>query len=224
MPRSYRTTEQYVLNVLRNEILKGKYRPGDRLRQEEVAKQLEVSTTPVREAFRDLRSEGLVQIDANKGVVVRGLTVRDVEEIYELRILLEPLLARKAVAGITDDQLESATGLYRELCAASDPHAWSSLNNAFHMMLMSSQTGSRLHDLVKNLFTVAEPYVALSIFIHPRILEMDNEEHESILDATVRRDDAAVEALVRAHLERTRDVLLQSVNESSLRMMGTALA
>lgn len=86
MSQPFRTIQQYVLGTLRAEILNGVYPPNTRLRQEEIAKRLSVSTTPVREAFRDLRAEGLVSIDPNKGVVTRALTAADVSEIYELRM------------------------------------------------------------------------------------------------------------------------------------------
>lgn len=108
MGKPYRTIQEYVLGTLRAEILQGVYKAGTRMRQEEVAKRLGVSTTPVREAFRDLRAEGLVAIDPNKGVEVRGLTADDVSEIYELRMLLEPMLAARACLRASAAQLDAA--------------------------------------------------------------------------------------------------------------------
>ncbi len=224
MAKDYKTIEQYVLNLLRKDILSGKYLPGDRLRQDDIAKKFEVSTTPVREAFRDLRSEGLVFIDTNRGVIVKGLTVKDVAEIYELRIALEPLLAKKSVTTIAVDDLIKAQALHREMCACTDPHRWSSLNKEFHIRLMSSEKDTRLYEMVKNLLVVAEPYVALSIFIHHQILEADNIEHGLILEGYEKKNAAAVEKIVKQHLEQTLLALQDCVNEDSLRLMSKAFS
>lgn len=216
MPKAFKTIEQQVLSLLRNDILSGKYRPGDKLRQDEVARRFEVSTTPVREAFRGLRSEGLVTIDANKGVVVKGLSVEDVAEIYELRILLEPLLAKKSVATISEESLLAATELHAQMCAAKDPHEWASLNCDFHIKLMKSEEHSRLYEMVKNLLVVAAPYVSLSIYMHPQIQQTDNEEHAMILDGYRKRNGKLVEKIVRQHLQQTLETIEDSVSEQTL--------
>ncbi|MFZ6647967.1 GntR family transcriptional regulator [Undibacterium sp. TJN25] len=220
MPKDYKTVEQYVLNLLRKDILSGRYQPGDRLRQDEVAKRFEVSTTPVREAFRDLRSEGLVLIDTNKGVIVKGLTIKDLAEIYEIRISLEPLLAKKSVATISADALMEAQAVHREMCASTDPHRWAALNKDFHINLMKSEKDSRLYDMVKNLLVIAEPYVSLSIFVHPQILETDNLEHSEILEGYEQRNGKKVEKVVKLHLEHTLSAIQNAVDEDSLRMMS----
>ena len=201
--KAFKTIEQQVLSMLRKDILSGRYQSGDKLRQDEVAKRFGVSSTPVREAFRGLRSEGLVSIDANKGVIVKGLTVEDVAEIYELRIALEPLLAKKATDSITPELLSAAKAIHEQMCATTDPNVWSSLNREFHLVLMKSEEGSRLYEMVRNLLVVAEPYVSLSIFIEPPILEADNEDHRMILDGYDDKDGERVLQTVKQHLEQT---------------------
>jgi len=220
MPKVFKTIEQHVLNQLRNDILSGHYRPGDKLRQDEVAKRFEVSTTPVREAFRGLRSEGLVSIDANKGVVVKGLTVDDVAEIYELRIALEPLLAKKAVRSITPESLKKAQDIHALMCATTDPHQWSALNREFHLRLMLSEESSRLYDMVKNLLVIAEPYVSLSIFIHPQIQQADNDEHAMILEGFQKKDGRLVQKIVKQHLAQTLAAIQDSVKENDLQALS----
>ena len=201
--KAFKTIEQQVLSTLRKDILSGRYKSGDKLRQDEVAKRFGVSSTPVREAFRGLRSEGLVFIDANKGVIVKGLTVEDVAEIYELRIALEPLLAKKATSSITSELLSAAKAIHEQMCCTTDPNLWSSLNREFHLVLMKSEEGSRLYEMVRNLLVVAEPYVSLSIFIEPPLLEADNKEHGMILDGYEKKDGQRVQQVVQQHLEQT---------------------
>ena len=123
--------------------MKGQHPDGSRLRQEEVARRLAVSTTPVREAFRDLLAEGFVSIDPHKGVVARGLTSRGVAEIYELRMVLEPMLARRACPRITEAQLAGAGMCHETMLATTDPERWSTLNETFHAHLAEPEHNTR---------------------------------------------------------------------------------
>lgn len=199
----YQTARQYVLGVLRTEILDGTYPEGARLRQEEVAKRLQVSTTPVREAFRDLLAEGLVWIDAHKGVVSRGLTATALQEIYELRILLEPMLAMRACAAARPEALAAAAEYHRSMLRTADPDAWSMLNEKFHAALVASQSQTRLYELTGTLATAARPYVVLSMHVDPAIIAGNNADHAGILAAFEAGDAALVEARARLHLENT---------------------
>ncbi|WP_244851607.1 GntR family transcriptional regulator [Caballeronia sp. SL2Y3] len=211
MNRPFRTIQQYVLGTLRAEILNGVYPPNTRLRQEEIARRMSVSTTPVREAFRDLRAEGLVSIDPNKGVVTRALTAADVIEIYELRMVLEPMLAERACAHVSDDDLAAAEKVHGEMCATSWSETWAVLNEDFHQHLMKAASGTRLAEVVENLSLVARPYVSLSMHVKRDILDSNNREHADLLHAYRARDTRAVREQTRAHLENTRDAVIACV-------------
>ena len=95
-----------VFHRLREDILSGKYKEGDELKEVAIGEELGVSRTPVREAFRQLELEGLIQIIPNKGAYVTGITEKDVKDIYMIRSLLEGLCARWACEHITDEQME----------------------------------------------------------------------------------------------------------------------
>jgi DNA-binding GntR family transcriptional regulator len=215
MARPFQTIQQCVLDTLRAEILQGVYPPNTRLRQEEVARRLNVSTTPVREAFRDLRAEGLVSIDPNKGVVTRALTAADVSEIYELRMVLEPMLAERACLQAGGADLAAAGDVHREMCATASSETWAILNERFHQNLMTSVKGTRLADLVEGLSLVARPYVALSMYVKGDIMESNNREHGALLDAYRTRNARAVQEQTRAHLEHTRDAIVACVAQAS---------
>ncbi|MDR5773391.1 MULTISPECIES: GntR family transcriptional regulator [unclassified Caballeronia] len=214
MSQPFRTIAQYVLGTLRAEILQGIYPPNTRLRQEEVAKRLNVSTTPVREAFRDLRAEGLVAIDPNKGVVTRELTAADVTEIYELRMVLEPMLAERACANASETSLAAAEAVHQTMCATTSSETWAILNEEFHQHLMGSETGTRLFDLVEGLSLVARPYVSLSMYVKGDIMDSNNHEHAGLLHAYRARDGRAVHEQTRAHLENTRNAIAACVEQS----------
>lgn len=214
MAQPFRTIQQCVLDTLRVEILQGAYPPNTRLRQEEVAKRLNVSTTPVREAFRDLRAEGLVSIDPNKGVVTRALTAADVSEIYELRMVLEPMLAERACLQASDADLAAAEDVHREMRAATSSEAWAILNEKFHQNLMASAKGTRLSELVEGLSLVARPYVSLSMHVKGDIMENNNREHSALLDAYRARNARDVREQTREHLEHTRDAIVACVEQA----------
>ena len=96
-----------VFHRLRDDILNGRYREFDELREAAIAEEMGVSRTPVREALRQLELEGLVQIIPNKGAYVTGITVKDVQDIYAIRSLLEGLCARWATQNISEEQMEA---------------------------------------------------------------------------------------------------------------------
>ena len=95
-----RTAQQIAYAILRRSIMNGTLAPGTRLTQNQVAAQLSMSTTPVREALRRLASDELIRIDAHRGAIVRGLDRQELIDVYELRVLLEPLAMRKAVENL----------------------------------------------------------------------------------------------------------------------------
>ncbi|WP_321842733.1 GntR family transcriptional regulator [Paraburkholderia bannensis] len=216
MARPYRTIQEYVLGTLRAEILQGVYAAGTRLRQEEVAKRLGVSTTPVREAFRDLRAEGLVAIDPNKGVEVRGLTAGDVSEIYELRMMLEPMLAARACLHASADQIDAAQASHEAMSAVTPGSGqWALLNEDFHQHLMQCESETRLFEVVRGLSLLARPYVSLSLYVQPDIMASNNDEHAQLLAAWRARDTAAVHEQTRVHLLNTRDAIVACVDQSA---------
>ncbi|HEY1999964.1 GntR family transcriptional regulator [Paraburkholderia sp.] len=213
MARFYRTAQQYVLSTLRAEILQGLYPANTHLRQEEVAKRLHVSTTPVREAFRDLRAEGLVSIDPNKGVVTRGLTLADATGIYELRMMLEPMLAQRACAQIAAAELDAAQRTHEAMVATASPEQWSLMNEEFHAHLVKGEAQTRLFDLCESLSRAARPYVSLSMHVNQDIMASNNREHAGLLAAYEAGDADAVYAQTRGHLENTRDAVVEYVNQ-----------
>jgi DNA-binding GntR family transcriptional regulator len=189
------------------------YPPNTRLRQEEVAKRLDVSTTPVREAFRDLRAEGLVSIDPNRGVVIRGLTAEDVSEIYELRMLLEPMLAERACRQLAPADLAAATVCHATMRATPSSEKWALLNVEFHRHLIGSQEKTRLFEIVESLSGVARPYVSLAMHVKEDLMESNNREHAQLLDAFRAGDALSVREQSRIHLENTRNAIVACVTQ-----------
>jgi DNA-binding GntR family transcriptional regulator len=202
-PGRSRTAHEYVLATLRSAILGGTLAGGTRLVQTELAMQLEVSTTPVREALRDLATEGLVFFDPHRGAVVRSLDIDEVREIYELRITLEPLMVRRVVERLTGSHLDRAEELNRRLETETNLSVWVELNREFHAIFSEVGGESRLAGILASLRDSASAYVSLSLEARPQQVPEANTEHAELVRLYRDRDvDGAVDLTLR-HLRST---------------------
>lgn len=198
-----RTASQLAYDVVRRSIIQGLVEPGTRLGQNELATQLSLSTTPVREALRRLAAEGLVRIDAHRGAIVRGLDMDELAEVYELRLLLEPLAIRKAAERITDDELGEAEVLLRRMDEIDDPGTWAETNREFHAVFARAARSPSLTRILEGLRDSAAPYVQMSIALSPDFAAAANDEHRQLLDACRRRDADGAAAVEATHLRGT---------------------
>jgi DNA-binding GntR family transcriptional regulator len=198
-----RTAHEFVRDTLRRAILSGALAGGARLVQADIASQLKVSTTPVREALRDLIADGLILFDPHRGAIVRGLDMAELLDVYEIRKALEPLAIRKAALRITDEELTNAEALQSRMDAEEDPATWAELNSQFHSVLERAAGSPRLQSIVKSLQDVSAIYVAHCLKVDRRRMTAGNREHRNLLAALRRHDpDKAGQVLV-AHLEAT---------------------
>jgi DNA-binding GntR family transcriptional regulator len=211
-----RTAHQFVYDALRRLILSGGLAGGVRLVQADLAKQLGVSTTPVREALRDLATEGLIRLDPHRGAVVRELDDAEVREIYELRRLLEPLSIQYAVERMSDSALEAAEGLADQMEAESDSGAWVDLNRRFHALFADASGMPRLQAILESLRDSAAVYVGLSIKLKPEQMVNGNLDHRRLLAAVRRRDTAASVEVELAHLDSTMKAIEVAAPSPSL--------
>jgi DNA-binding GntR family transcriptional regulator len=210
-PRANRTVHEFVHNALRAAVLDGTLTGGARLVQSELAQQLGVSTTPVREALRDLATEGLVVLDPHRGAVVRSLDIEEVRELYELRMTLEPLMVRRVAASLTDERLDRAAELHGRMEEPWDPQTWSRLNRDFHALFSETADSSRLASILTSLRDSAAPYVAMSLVARPEQASQANAEHAEMVEAYRAGDvDRAVE-LTLGHLRSTLAVIEEHI-------------
>lgn len=197
------TASQLAYDVVRRSIMRGLLQPGTRLGQNELASELSLSTTPVREALRRLAAEGLVQIDTHRGALVRGLDLAELDEVYELRLLLEPLAIRKAAERITEEELAGADLLLRRMDEIEDPGAWAETNREFHAVFARATRSPSLIRILGGLRDSAAPYVQLSIARSAEFAAAANNEHRQLLEACRRRDGDEAAAVEEAHLRGT---------------------
>lgn len=202
-----RTAHELVRDALRQAILRGALPGGSRLVQAEIASRLDVSTTPVREALRDLASEGLIRLDSHRGAIVRQLDFDDVREIYSLRMLLEPEAMRRAAQHITDEELKRAAELQLTIENETDAGVYADLNREFHAIFVNAARSPRLIEVLQKLRDVAAPYVGLSLMMSERQRQLANEHHRGLLEALRDRDPESAMRIVREHLESTLQAL-----------------
>lgn len=207
-----RTAHRTVTDLLRDAILSGRLAGGERLVQSEIASQLQVSVTPVREALRDLASEGLIRFDAFRGATVHAPTADELEEIYGLRQILVPVAVRYAVANISDDEIAEARELAEQMAAAEDPAAWLDLNRRFHLALDAPARKPILHDILRRLADLSSLYVGVSISATDERRRADD-DHRKIIEAYEARDVEAAVAMALEHLDGTIRAVLRSLDD-----------
>ena len=194
-----------IATHLRDAILRGELRPGDRIRQEDVAERLGASRLPVREALRMLEAEGLTEHEAHKGARVPRLTQHEVEMTYRMRERLEPLALVQSLEHLTDAELALAQEIQSRIEQNDDLDRFLELDREFHMLTYTGCTLDPLMSMVTRLWNSTQHYrrafVALS---GPGRMWVVNAEHRLILDAVERRDPVDAERYLGGHIRRTR--------------------
>ena len=191
-----------VFQKLREDILSGKYKEHEELKEVAIGEELGVSRTPVREAFRQLELEGLIQIVPNRGAYVTGITAKDVKDIYMIRSLLEGLCARLATEKITKEQLEEMEeNIYLADFHASKGHMdqMAELDNRFHDILYEACDSKMLEHTLRDYhqYVLRVRQKTLSTNTRGRA---SNDEHRQIMEAIKEKDADRAEQLANGHI------------------------
>ncbi|MEW6045335.1 MAG: GntR family transcriptional regulator [Bacillota bacterium] len=206
-----------VYKHLSEAILSGVLAPGTRLKEADLARQLGVSATPVREALRRLGDDGLVEYQYRKGCWVRALSAREVREVYVVREAVEGMAARLAAVNRSEDGLAQLLKLQekgRAALGANDLDEYHRYNAAFHEAIVE-QSGCRL--LEETLTPIRHQIRLLTLHTvrYPGRPNVAVEEHEQILGAIERRDADEAERLMRFHIRRAMEEMLSRMAASS---------
>jgi DNA-binding GntR family transcriptional regulator len=199
------TAHEYARDALRRAIVRGELVTGSRVPQVAWAKRLEVSTTPIREALRDLATEGMVELDAHRGAFVNRLTFEQVAEIYHIRGILEPAAMRDAARLMAPSTMERVERLHAMLDEQHSIGRWAELHCEFHDTVLTDVPSERLVRTIINLRNSAAPYVAAR---RRRGIALTHaEDHRDLLDALRDRDEERAAAVTLRHLESTMTAL-----------------
>jgi DNA-binding GntR family transcriptional regulator len=190
-----------IAERIRGFILKGTLKQGERLTEPSLSKLLGISRTPIREALRLLEIEGFVELIPRKGAVVKTITDKDVDEIFELKIRLESLAAKNSAKNMTDfdiDKLKNINEKIRNLIGTNNVSQLIKLNSEFHEQFMSKCENLRLLKFLESLSLQFKMATAYSFSVTGRIKQVV-EEHEMLIDAFEEKNEDKVEKLVEMH-------------------------
>jgi DNA-binding GntR family transcriptional regulator len=207
-----RSAGEGAADLIRRAILDGTLRPGQRLTEEGLAGDLQISRTPVREALRVLQAEGLIESAPYQGSTVRAYTIDDLDDIYQLRAVLEGHAARRAAQRITEEHVETL----KESCArlvslgdATDENVAQIVdeNLFFHTRILEIAGSSRLAAMVRKVIELPLVYKSYHWY-SPNQKRMSEHAHEQLTQVLAARDADRAELIMRGHIYDGRDVLI----------------
>jgi DNA-binding GntR family transcriptional regulator len=209
------TQGQAAYRILLDNVRKGILLPGARLRETDLASQLGISRTPVREAIRLLEADGLVVHLPRQGATLRSLDYAEVIELYEMRVVLEATAARLAARAASDLEISELLALNADLASSPPGPTAQDLNRQFHRTLIDA---ARNRFLVKAMRGLQKTLLILgpTTLGNPERAALAVAEHDAIAAAIAARNGAAAEAAMRAHIEAAMKVRIRLMRARSL--------
>lgn len=211
----YKPLRDIVFETLREAIINQTLKPGERLMEIQLADEMGVSRTPVREAIRKLELEGLVVMVPRKGAYVAGISMKDIHEVYELRSALEALAASLAAARITDDELEEMERQVLKEAAETEVNNLSgivAIDTTFHDLLYQSAHNQRLVQFINILQEQLQRFRAASLS-KPGRSKYALEEHKKIVEALAARDTRLAAKLATEHIENAENAMIFAMDK-----------
>lgn len=202
-----------VFAILEEAVLNGKYKPGESLTESRLAAELGVSRTPIREALTQLENEGLVQLVPNKGAVVTGISAKDIQDIYTIRIMIEGLAARWAAENIDEAELvelREAIDLEEFYTSRGDVPRLIGLDTSFHQIIYRAAKSAPLQHMLRTFHHYVQHARTQSIAA-PGRAQHALAEHKAILQAIAERDGGRAERLTAEHIQNASRNLLATL-------------
>ncbi|NLA59062.1 MAG: GntR family transcriptional regulator [Firmicutes bacterium] len=213
---NYKPLRDIVFENLREAIITGQLRPGERLMEVQIAEELGVSRTPVREAIRKLELEGLVVMVPRKGAYVSNVSIKDISDIFQIRRALEGLAAELAADRLTEEQLEELEQLLvrtAETVEKLDILTTVDMDTGFHQVIYEASRNEKLSSMLYHLREQIQRFRTQSLS-RPGRLEQALLEHRAIMDALKERDGELARRLVEEHIENAESALLAAFEDS----------
>jgi DNA-binding GntR family transcriptional regulator len=209
----HQTLREKILDTIREAILNGELKPGEKVAEPELAERFGISRTPIREAFRQLESEGYLTVVPRKGAVVTALSERAVEEFYAIKSILEGYAAQISTDNMTEKdiaKLETLNARLRILAEQGDVKTFFKIHNEFHDVFINASGNEKLAEIIHQMLLRFNRFRLASIAL-PGRMEMSVKEHDALIKAFRRKDGATADALVRKTASFGGQVLIQSM-------------
>ncbi|HUW64970.1 MAG TPA: GntR family transcriptional regulator [Spirochaetia bacterium] len=216
---NYKPLREIVFESLREAIIGGRLKPGERLMEAQLAEELGVSRTPVREAIRKLELEGFVAMLPRKGAYVSGISLKDIVDVFEIRAALEALAAGLAAERITEEELDQMERYLLKASEASDEDnlsAFVAVDTGFHELIYKASRNQRLFQIVTLLQEQVQRFRTVSLS-QPGRFKDAIEEHRQIIEAISERNVELAQSLAKEHIENAEQSMLQSLKEVDVR-------
>lgn len=192
-----------VAERLREKIIRGELHEGEQLRQDAIASEFQVSRIPVREALRQLEAEGLIKIVANRGAVVSALSPEEIDQLFEIRAVLETHVLRQAIPNLTDDDFSKSEDIlkgYEDAVEGDyDVSSWGKWNWDFHSVLYAPANRPVLMNLLRTLNNNCDRYTRLHL-LFTRDLHTSGRSHRTLLEACKTRNADAACGVLWSHI------------------------
>ncbi|MGB4504234.1 MAG: GntR family transcriptional regulator [Syntrophaceticus sp.] len=213
---TYKPLREVVFETIREAIIDGVLGPGERLMESQLAEELGVSRTPVREAIRKLELEGFVVMVPRKGAYVAGISLKDIADVFEVRAALEALAMVLAAERITEEELEELERILVRKAEIIEQQQEISLfiesDRKFHDTLYQASRNQRLIQMLTNLQDEIHRFRSVSLAF-PGRMQVALDEHRKIVEALADRDIARAEALAWEHIENAENSLMEAVRK-----------
>lgn len=203
---------QRVADVIAERIHSGQLKPGDRIKQDELALELKISRIPVRDALRMLESRGLVSLQANIGARVTSLTVRDMDLSYRIREVLEPMLLAESIPNLTDADFDVMRDAKAQLETVVEAEQYMQLSHQFHWASFRSGDAPLLAQIVERLWETTHSYRRIYFEFalkNAERMEIMRVERDMLFGAIMRREADLAPRLLSAHIRRSHIGLLE---------------
>lgn len=206
-----------VARNIREAILLGKLRPGEKIIENELANRMRISRSPIREALRILEQEGLITLFPRKGARVTEISPREVKEIYAIRANLESLAAKLAISNLKTTQMERMENLIKRMSIETkknDIENVIKLNEKFHELIVNAGDNQRLNQLIQSLKNQIQRFRIASLSL-PGRLKVALTEHQKIVEAFRKRDGLLAGELMREHISKAGNRLLKILEKGN---------
>ncbi len=199
----YELLSQKVYRAIKKDIVNGAIKPGTKLFEGKIAKQMGISRTPVREALRELAAKGFVKMNPNQGMVVNDASLEDVRNILQIRGVLEGLAARLAATLIDNEEIKKLDIYIKQMeksTLKNDPLTFSDVDTKFHELIVNNCGNKQLIQIRKNISEQVNRYRLKSLNV-PGRLKYSLKEHQEIAEALKIKDSKRADMLSRKHIE-----------------------
>lgn len=211
---NFRPLGEMVYESLRDAIINQVLKPGERLMETELAEEMGVSRTPVREAIRKLEQEGYVVMIPRKGAYVAGLSIKDIHEVFEIRGALESLAAGLAAERATQEEIEEMERnivLEASHFESSDLIKTIEVDTKFHELIFKASKNDRLLSMINNLREQVQRFRTTTLAVSGR-MKFALEEHRRIVEAIAARDVQLAQQMAKEHIESAENALLEVIS------------